>query len=85
MFLVSCPVVSSLLGFSDFFDAGYTILDSVIIVNGTFFVVTDDPSAFPTLGSISSSQEDNDEPPVQEEWQIVTTEEAKQLGTFGAS
>ncbi|KZP18125.1 hypothetical protein FIBSPDRAFT_829640 [Athelia psychrophila] len=64
---------------------GYSIIDSVIIVNGTFFLVTDNPSTFPTLGSISSSNENAEEPPRPEDWQIIGTNEAKKLGTFGAS
>ncbi|KAF7977347.1 hypothetical protein HWV62_4143 [Athelia sp. TMB] len=79
------PVGQTLGKMSEVFGAGYTIIDNVITVNGTFFLVTDDPGSFPPLGSISSSAEDIEQPPRPEDWQIITTSEAKKVGTFGAS
>jgi hypothetical protein len=67
-----------------FFCVGYTILDSVILLNGTVWLVTDDLSTFPALGSIASSSLNSSEPPQDSEWQILTTEQATKLGNYGA-
>jgi len=56
----------------------------VILVNGTVWLVTDDLSTFPALGSIASSSLDSSEPPQDDEWQVLTTEQATKLGNYGA-
>lgn len=62
---------------------GYTIMDDVFMLNGTLFVVTDDP-AFPPLGSIASSGEDSHAIPRSSDWQILSSAQAREtLGPFG--
>ncbi|KAL6302988.1 hypothetical protein BKA93DRAFT_364114 [Sparassis latifolia] len=62
---------------------GYTILDNVLIANGTFFLVTDDPSSLPPPAAIAFSTLDHTQPPDQH-WQVLTKDEARtQLGTYG--
>ncbi|PCH35351.1 hypothetical protein WOLCODRAFT_139864 [Wolfiporia cocos MD-104 SS10] len=63
---------------------GYTILDNVIVVNGTFFLVTDEPASLPELGLIASSAEDRTQPPREQDWQVLSTQEAAaKIDTFG--
>lgn len=63
---------------------GYTILDNLIVVNGTFFLVTDNPSTIPDLSAIASSAADHTRPPREQDWQVLSTQEAgTKLGTFG--
>lgn len=58
-------------------------MDNVFMLNGTLFVVTDDP-AFPPLGSIASSGEDSHAVPRPSDWQILSTTQAREtLGSFG--
>lgn len=62
---------------------GYTIMDNVFMLNGTLFVVTDDPS-FPPLGSIASSSEDSHAVPRPSDWQTLSRAQAKEtLRSFG--
>lgn len=64
-------------------DVGYTIMDNVFVLNGTLFIVTDDPS-FPPLGAIASSSEDSHAVPLSSDWQILSTAQAREtLGSFG--
>jgi len=63
---------------------GFTILDNVIMVNGTFYLVTDDPSSLPALEYVASSSVNSAHPPRENEWEIVSTgNAADKLGTFG--
>ncbi|KAH9919805.1 uncharacterized protein B0H18DRAFT_1026300 [Fomitopsis serialis] len=63
---------------------GFTILDNVIMVNGTFYLVTDDPSSLPALEYVASSSVNSAHPPRENEWAIVSTSDAvDKLGTFG--
>ncbi|EKM58001.1 uncharacterized protein PHACADRAFT_251949 [Phanerochaete carnosa HHB-10118-sp] len=63
---------------------GYTILDNVFILNGTFFLVTEDPLSLPRLGAIASSGLNPGHPPRLQDWRILTPEEATViLGPFG--
>jgi hypothetical protein len=62
---------------------GYTILDSVILINGSVWLVADDPHDFPTLSSIASAPPNSNESPQDAEWQIVTKEQVRQLGSYG--
>jgi hypothetical protein len=62
---------------------GYTILDSVILINGSVWLVADDPHDFPTLSSIASAPPTSNESPQDAEWQIVTKEQVRQLGSYG--
>lgn len=58
-------------------------MDNVFMLNGTLFVVTDDPS-FPPLGSIASSGEDSQAVPRPSDWQILSSAQAREtLGPFG--
>lgn len=53
-------------------------MDNVFMLNGTLFVVTDDPS-FPPLDSIASNPQ-----PSKSEWQILSSAQAREtLGSFG--
>ncbi|KIJ59389.1 hypothetical protein HYDPIDRAFT_118615 [Hydnomerulius pinastri MD-312] len=62
---------------------GYTILDNVFMINGTVFLVTDDPS-FPSLGSVASSGENSHELPRPSDWQILSSSQARHtLGDHG--
>jgi len=63
--------------------SGYTVMDNVFMLNGTLFIVTDDPS-FPPLGSIASSGEDSHAEPRPSDWQILSSTQAREtLGPFG--
>lgn len=58
-------------------------MDNVFMLNGTLFVVTDDP-AFPPLGSIASSRKDSSAIPRSSDWQILSSAQAREtLGPFG--
>jgi len=62
---------------------GHTIMDNVFALNGTLFVVTDDPS-FPPLASIASSAEDSSATPRPSDWQVLSSAQAREtLGQFG--
>ena len=74
LLLISCLLIICI---------GYTILDSVILVNGTAWLVTDD-LAFPALGSITSPHLNDSQAPQDSQWKILTSEEAKKLGSYGA-
>ncbi|EMD35587.1 hypothetical protein CERSUDRAFT_116315 [Gelatoporia subvermispora B] len=56
---------------------GYTILDNLVVANGTFFIVTDDPASVPPLPAIASSAADATQPPRERDWQIISHEEAR--------
>ncbi|KAI0370526.1 hypothetical protein BV20DRAFT_966417 [Pilatotrama ljubarskyi] len=60
---------------------GYTVLDNVIAVNGTLFVVANDWTKVPKLGEIASSSLDPTKPPRVQDWHILTTNDA--AGMFG--
>ncbi|KAI0355991.1 hypothetical protein OH77DRAFT_1424283 [Trametes cingulata] len=60
---------------------GYTVLDNVIAVNGTLFVVANDWTKVPKLGEIASSSLDATKPPRVQDWHILTTNDA--AGMFG--
>ncbi|TFY65221.1 hypothetical protein EVJ58_g2103 [Rhodofomes roseus] len=63
---------------------GFSILDNVIMANGTFYLVTDDPSSLPALEYIASLSTNSERPPRENEWEIVSTADAVgKLGTFG--
>ncbi|KAG2343079.1 hypothetical protein BDR05DRAFT_963493 [Suillus weaverae] len=64
--------------------AGFSIMDNVIMCNGTIFIVTDSPSSFPSLGSIASSADDLHEAPLPREWEMLSIEQARDLlGSYG--
>ncbi|KAL4248526.1 hypothetical protein ABKN59_007826 [Abortiporus biennis] len=58
---------------------GFTILEKLIVLNGTFYIVTDNPKSLPSLGSIASAGNDTTQPPRQQDWRIVSKEEAKAI------
>lgn len=53
--------------------SGYTIIDSLVLCNDTFYIISDIPSLWPSLDTISSSGGD------RQAWKVVSTEDAKQL------
>ncbi|KAL4079402.1 hypothetical protein J3A83DRAFT_4085723 [Scleroderma citrinum] len=62
---------------------GSTILDHVFLLNGTVYLVTDDPS-FPPLGTIASSTQKPAEVPQPHEWRILSTKQGRKvLGKYG--
>ncbi|KAG1833257.1 hypothetical protein DFJ58DRAFT_228111 [Suillus subalutaceus] len=64
--------------------AGFSIMDNVIMCNGTIFIVTDSPSSFPSLGSIASSADNSHEDPLPGEWNMLSIEQARDiLGAYG--
>lgn len=63
---------------------GFSIMDNVIMCNGTIFIVTGSPSSFPSLGSIASSADNSREAPLLGEWEILSIEQARDtLGSYG--
>ncbi|KAI0918760.1 hypothetical protein AcV7_006903 [Taiwanofungus camphoratus] len=63
---------------------GYTILDNVLVANGTLFLVTDDASSLPSADAMASSALNSELPPRQQDLQVLNREEARvQLGAFG--
>ncbi|KAH8103052.1 hypothetical protein BXZ70DRAFT_927885 [Cristinia sonorae] len=63
---------------------GYTILQNVFVMNGTFFLVTDSPASLPPLGSIASSSLVPTRPPQPQDWRIIPSENASEtLGIYG--
>lgn len=64
--------------------AGFTVLDNVFILNGTFFLVTDDPGSLPRLSAIASSTLNPSHPPRPQDWRILNPSQANEtLGPFG--
>ncbi|KAH0835907.1 hypothetical protein J3R83DRAFT_9802 [Lanmaoa asiatica] len=62
---------------------GYTIMDNVFMLDGTLFIVTDDP-AFPAIGTIASSGENSHAIPRPSDWRILSSVQAREtLGPFG--
>ncbi|KAJ7666155.1 hypothetical protein DFH06DRAFT_1295308 [Mycena polygramma] len=58
---------------------GYTVIDNVILFNGSMNIVTDEPEAFPPIPNILLSAGLN-------RWKIISPEQARdQLGPFGGS
>jgi len=55
---------------------GYTIIDSLVLCNDTFYIISDIPSLWPSLDMIGSSGAD---PATHQNWRIVSTEEAKKM------
>jgi hypothetical protein len=69
---------------TDMHPVGFSIMDNVIACNGTIFIVTDDPSSFPSLGSIASSVSNPYEAPHPGEWAVLSVEQARErLGSYG--
>ncbi|PFH49927.1 hypothetical protein AMATHDRAFT_146494 [Amanita thiersii Skay4041] len=56
---------------------GYTILDNVILFNGTMYIVTNEQSSFPEMESIVSTQSGENNA-----WRFVNTQEGKSI--FGS-
>ncbi|KAI0703699.1 hypothetical protein C8T65DRAFT_256594 [Cerioporus squamosus] len=64
---------------------GFTILDNVVCVNGTLFVVANDWEKVPKLGDIASSSLDPSRPPRVQDWHILTTSDASEwFGPYAA-
>ncbi|KAI9065293.1 hypothetical protein FKP32DRAFT_1590774 [Trametes sanguinea] len=64
---------------------GYTVLDNVIAVNGTLFVVASDWTKVPKLGEIASSSLDSTKPPRVQDWHILTKNDAAEMfGPYAA-
>jgi hypothetical protein len=49
---------------------GFTILDNVIMFEGTFYIVVDDLTSMPAIESIASSRVNKNDPPRDIDWQI---------------
>lgn len=63
---------------------GYTILENLLMLNGTLYIVTDNPSHFPELPSIGSSVADPSAAPQKQDWNIMTPSDARTtLGFYG--
>ncbi|KAI0631216.1 hypothetical protein C8Q77DRAFT_1219359 [Trametes polyzona] len=64
---------------------GYSVLDNVVAVNGTFFVVANDWTKVPKLSDIASSSLDATKPPRVQDWHILTTRDAADMfGPYAA-
>ncbi|KAG5641730.1 hypothetical protein DXG03_004321 [Asterophora parasitica] len=60
--------------------SGYTVLDNVIIFNGTVHIVTNNRDDFPSISSIVAAVG-----PGKNDWRFISTTDArKRLGTYGA-
>lgn len=58
---------------------GYSIVDNVIIFQGTVSIVTDTPEDYPSVHSIVSARG-----PGRNNWEIITTLDARErFGTYG--
>ncbi|KAI0754406.1 hypothetical protein C8Q80DRAFT_1138876 [Daedaleopsis nitida] len=55
---------------------GFTILENVITVNGTLFVVANDWTKVPKLGDIASSSQDPSRSPRVQDWHMLTANDA---------
>jgi len=63
---------------------GFTILDNVTMLSGTFYIVVDDPTSMPPIDSIGSSRQNSNDPPRDIDWQIIPASNAQsKLGTYG--
>ncbi|KAI8976570.1 hypothetical protein BD414DRAFT_445988 [Trametes punicea] len=64
---------------------GYTVLDNVITVNATFFIIANDWTKLPKLSDIASSSLDPTRPPRVQDWHILTTNDAAEMfGPYAA-
>ncbi|RPD75648.1 hypothetical protein L226DRAFT_534559 [Lentinus tigrinus ALCF2SS1-7] len=64
---------------------GFTILDNVVCVNGTMFVVANDWEKVPKLGDIASSSLDPSRPPRVQDWHMLTASDASEwFGPYAA-
>lgn len=85
------PVSQSDLLLTDACTQGWTIFDNLFLLNGTVFVVTDDPESAPDRKTITSTGlkiENGDEArtarlPTDRELRVITIDEAQEL--FGTS
>ncbi|KAJ3506355.1 hypothetical protein NLJ89_g6912 [Agrocybe chaxingu] len=60
---------------------GYSILDNVVLLNRTFYLVTDNKHAFPSIPTIVSSQGTG-----YAEWKVISLREGREvLGTYGST
>ncbi|KAJ7185634.1 hypothetical protein C8R46DRAFT_982339 [Mycena filopes] len=58
---------------------GYTVIDNIILFNGTMNIVTDDPNAFPSIPKMIFSTDLN-------QWRFLSPQKAREvLGPFGGS
>jgi len=63
---------------------GFTILDNVIMLSGTFYIVVDDPTSMPAIESIASSAVNKNDPPRDVDWQIFPSQTAfSEFGSYG--
>ncbi|KAI9507577.1 hypothetical protein F5148DRAFT_1203591 [Russula earlei] len=63
---------------------GFTILDNVTMLSGTFYIVVDDPRSMPPIQSIASSRANPNHPPRDIDWQILPVSSAPgKFGSFG--
>jgi len=63
---------------------GFTILDNVTMLSGTYYIVVDDPASMPPIDSIGSSRQNHNDRPRDIDWQILSASNApSKLGTYG--
>ena len=64
---------------------GFTILDNIIMLNGTFYVVVDDPTSMPSIETIASSRVNKNDPPRDIDWQVFPAQTASsEFGSYGS-
>ncbi len=85
------PGTSSLFGFllcrlceRRYWSLGFTVLDNVTLLSGTFYIVADDPTSMPSIESIASSMVNKNDPPRDVDWRVVSSQTAiSELGSYG--
>ncbi|KAI0346445.1 hypothetical protein BDW22DRAFT_1322917 [Trametopsis cervina] len=60
---------------------GYTILNNLYMLNGSFYIVTDSPGSVPPVDSIASTKTNPRHPTPPTQWHVMTTAQAN--ATFG--
>ncbi|KAI0287548.1 hypothetical protein BC826DRAFT_1108391 [Russula brevipes] len=61
---------------------GFTILDNVIMLSGTFYIIAEDPASMPSVETIASSRVNHNDPPRDADWQVFSAQAA--LSKFGS-
>jgi len=63
---------------------GFTILDNVIMLDGTFYVIVDDPTSMPAIETIASPRVNEIDPPSHIDWQVFPARTAlSEFGSYG--
>lgn len=54
------------------------------MLEGTFYIVADDPTSMPAIETIASSRENQNDPPRDVDWQVLPARTAfSKLGSYG--